>query len=284
LSTETFTAQPAGRPIRGPSALGGSARRFINLTWTLAYLDFKLRFFGSVFGYLWQLMKPLMLFGVLYLVFTEFVRLGNDVKHYPAVLLAGILMFTFYSEATSAAVGSVVDRENLVRKIHFPRLVIPLSVVLTAYLNFVLNFVAVVVFFGVSGVEVRWSWLEIVPLALLLGAFCTGVSMLLSAYFVRYRDVRPIWDVVLPATFYGTPVLYPIEVVPESVRAYIMCNPLAAVIQQTRHALIDPSSLSAAQAIGGTPRLLVPIGIVVGLCLLGVWVFNREAPRIAEEL
>jgi len=276
---------PLGRPIRGPSALGGSFRRFANLTWTLAYLDFKLKFFGSVLGYFWQLMKPLMLFGVMFVVFTEFVRLGGGVKHYPAVLLAGIVMYTFYSEATAAAVTCVVDRENLVRKIHFPRMVIPLSVVLTSYLNFVLNFLAVVVFFAISGVDVRLSWLEIVPIALFLGAFCTGIAMLLSAYFVRFRDIKPIWDVVLPATFYGTPILYPLETIPsERMQHLLMFNPLAVVVQETRHALIDPSAMSAAQAIGGGARLIVPIAFVALLCVLGFWVFNREAPRIAEEL
>jgi ABC-2 type transport system permease protein len=284
---DTFGAEIAGlgRPIRGPSALGGSFRRFVNLTWTLAYLEFKLKFFGSVLGYVWQLMKPLMLFGVLYVVFTEFVRLGGGVRHYPAVLLAGIVMYTFYSEATGGAVGSVVDRENLVRKIHFPRMVIPLSVVLTTYLNFVLNFAAVVVFVAVSGVGFTIRWLEIIPLILFLGLFCTGIAMLLSALFVRFRDIRPIWDVALPVTFYGTPILYPLETVDNhSVRHLLMCNPLATVVQQTRHALIDTSSPSAAEAIGGTEMLLIPIGIVVLVCVVGFWVFNREAPRIAEEL
>jgi ABC-2 type transport system permease protein len=282
--TTDVAGRVLGSPIRGPSALGGSFRRFINLTWTLAYLEFKLKFFGSVLGYFWQLMKPLMLFGVMYLVFTQFVRLGGGVAHYPVVLLAGIVMYTLYAEATSGAVGSVVDRENLVRKIHFPRLVIPLAMVLTTYLNFLLNFVAVVVFALASGVELRFSWLEVVPLALFLGAFCTGIAMLLSAYFVRFRDIRPIWDVVLPATFYATPVLYPLETIPKTAQHIVMCNPLAVVIEQTRHAMIDPSAPSAAQAIGGAPRLLIPIGVVVVACALGLWVFNREAPKIAEEL
>jgi ABC-2 type transport system permease protein len=230
-------------------------------------------------------MKPLMLFGVMYLVFTEFVRIGTAVKHYPVVLLSGIVMYTFFAEATAGAVGSVVDRENLVRKIHFPRLVIPLAMVLTTYLNFLLNFVAVVVFALASGVELRLSWLEIVPLALFLGAFCTGIAMLLSAYFVRFRDIRPIWDVVLPATFYATPVLYPLETIPSATAQHlVMCNPLAVVVEQTRHALVDPTAPSAAQAIGGAPRLLIPFGIVVLACAVGFWVFNREAPRIAEEL
>ena len=140
------------RPIRGPSALGGSAERFWTLTWTLAVLEFRLKFFGSVLGYFWQLMRPLLLFGVLYFVFTQLVRLGGNVQNYPVMLLMGIIIYTFYAEATGTAVGSVPDRESLVRKVHFPRLVIPLSVVLTTYLNFVLNFLAVVIFVLASGI------------------------------------------------------------------------------------------------------------------------------------
>jgi ABC-2 type transport system permease protein len=278
---------PGLRAIRGPSALGGESRRFWTLTWTLAILEFRLKFFGSVLGYLWQLMRPLMLFGVLYVVFTEFVRIGAGVRFYPVVLLLGIVMFTFFSEVTGTAVTSVVNRENLVRKIQFPRLVIPLSVVLTSYLNLLLNLVAVGVFMLASGVALRLTWLEIFPLTLLLGLYCTGIAMGLSALFVRYRDVQPIWDVALPMTFYGSPILYPIEALadqPDWVQTLVMCNPLAVIVQQARHALIDPDAPSAAAAIGGAPLLLIPAAILVGVCVVGFLVFDRAAPHIAEEL
>jgi ABC-2 type transport system permease protein len=285
VSTHAAPVDRLGPPVRGPSALGGSLRRFVHLTWTLAVLDWKLKFFGSVLGYLWQLMKPLMLFGVLYVVFTEFVRLGGGVRFYPAILLAGIVMYTFFAEATSAAVGSVVDKENLVRKIQFPRMVIPLSVVLTAYLNFLLNFVAVVVFILISGVDIRVSWLEIVPLVLILGALCTGLAMFLSANYVRFRDVRPIWDVLATITFYATPILYPLDKIPnEQVQKLLLLNPLAAIVQETRHALIDPQAPSAAEVMGGGERLLIPAFLVVVICVVGYLVFDRAAPRIAEEL
>jgi ABC-2 type transport system permease protein len=284
VSATPLELPPELKPIRGPSALGGDMHRFWALTWTLAVTDFRLKFFGSVLGYLWQLMKPLLLFGVLYVVFTEFVRLGNGVTHYPAVLLTGIVMNMFFAEATGASVGAVMARENLVRKIHFPRMVIPLAVVLTTYMNFVLNFAAVVVFMLIQGVEVRLSWLELIPLVLLLGVFCTGIAMGLSALFVRYRDVAPIWDVVTQMAFYATPILYPIERIPHSLQPLIMCNPLSVIVVQARHALIDPNAPSAAEAIGGAPRLLIPLGIVVGVCALGYRIFNRSAPHIAEDL
>ena len=276
---------PGLRPISGPSALGGDARRFFALTWTLAVLEFRLKFFGSILGYFWQLMKPLMLFGVLYLVFTEFVRLGGGVKFYPAILLMGLFINFFFAEVTSIAVPSVVSRENLVRKIHFPRLVIPLSVVLTGLFNFALNFLAVLVFVLIQGVRIRWSWLELVPLILMLVAFTGGLSLMLSALYVRYRDVAPIWDVVLPITFYGTPFLYPIEVVPsETLQHFMMCNPLAVIVQEIRHSVIDPSAPSAAEAIGGAAFLAIPIGIVLLTCVAGFVIFDRSAKHIAEEL
>jgi len=274
-----------GRHVKGPTAFGTDRRRFWHLTFTLAITDFKLRFFGSVLGYLWQLMRPLLLFGVLYIVFTEFVRLGAGVPHYPVVLLTSIVLFTFFVEATGGAVTSVLDRENLVRKIEFPRLVIPLTVIVNAYLNLALNFLAVLVFMLASGVEPRLSWLELPLLIAILGVFATGIALLLSALYVRFRDIKPIWEVLSQVVFYGSPVLYAIENVPnEKYQHLIMCNPLAAILEQVRHAVIDPGAPSAAAAIGGAERLLIPAGVVVGLFALGLWVFNREAPRIAEEL
>jgi ABC-2 type transport system permease protein len=274
------------RPIRGPSALGGDLRRFLNLTRTIAVTEFKLRFYGSALGYLWQLMRPLLLFGVLWVVLTQFVRLGGaKVAFFPVVLLTGIVLFTFFAEATAGAVSSVMNRESLVRKVHFPRLVIPLSVVLTAAFNLALNLLVIALFALASGVRPRLSWLEAPLLVLLLAVLATGVAMLLSALYVRFRDVGPIWDVALQVLFYGSPVLYALEVVPEeSVRQAIMVNPFAAILQEVRHAVIDPSAPSAAAAIGGGERLLVPLLVVVGVFALGFWVFNREAPRIAEEL
>jgi ABC-2 type transport system permease protein len=273
------------RPMRGPSALGGDPKRFWTLTWTLAVLEFRLKFFGSVLGYFWQLVRPLLLFGVLYFVFTELVRLGGGVQDYPVILLMGIIIYTFYSEATGTAVGSVPDRESLVRKVHFPRLVIPLSVVLTTFLNFVLNFIVVIVFVLASGIEPRWSWLEIVPLVGALALLSTGIGTLLAALFVRYRDVRPIWDVALQVTFYGSPILYPIEKIPdESLRRLIMCSPLAVIVQQARHAIIDADAPSAAEVMGGAVWLLIPLAILIGVCALGYVVFDRSAPHIAEEL
>ena len=275
-----------GRPIRGPSALGGDLRRLLHLSMTLAVMEFKLRFFGSVLGYLWQLMRPLLLFGVLYVVFTEFVRLGAGVRFYPAVLLTGIVLFTFFADTTSRSVTAVADRENLVRKIEFPRLVVPLAVLLIAYFNLLLNLLAVLVFVLATGVEPRVEWVALPLLLLPLGLFAGGLAMLLSALYVRFRDVQPIWEVLLQVLFYGSPILYVLDILPsEELRHLVVWfNPLATILVQARHSLIDETAPNAWDAAGGMVYLAIPGAIVLGVLVLGFWVFNREAPRIAEEL
>lgn len=277
-----------GRQIKGPSAVGSDPRRFWHLTRALAVTEFKLRFFGSVLGYAWQVMRPLLLFGVLYLLFTQVIDVGNDVPFYGVALLLGLVLYTFFSEATSSAVSSIVDRENLVRKIEFPRLAVPLSVVLTALFNLGLNLCVVIVFLLASGGSVRWSWLELIPLIALLAIMASGVAMLVSALFVRARDIKPIWDVVLQVLFYASPIFYAIETVQESAPTWVakvlMLNPFAAILQQARHAMIDPQYDTAAQAIGPNWRLLIPLGIIFGAFVLGYAVFRRAAPRLAEDL
>ncbi|HYM56535.1 MAG TPA: ABC transporter permease [Solirubrobacteraceae bacterium] len=253
----------------------------------MAVSDFKLRFFGSALGYLWQLVRPLLLFSVLYVVFTQIVRIGGDVELYPVALLLGIVFFTFFSEATGGAVSSLVDREALIRKVEFPRLAVPLATVLTALFNVMLNLGAVIVFLLMAGGEVRLSWLEVPLLILALTAFGAGVGMLLSALYVRFRDVRPIWEVALQVLFYGSPIFYPIEVVierSELAAKLMMLNPFAAILQQARHALIAPSHLSAAAVLGSNVLVLAPIGIGVAVVALGYRVFSRRAPRMAEQL
>ena len=271
--------------IVGPSALGGSWRRFFYLAATLALTEFKLRFFGSVLGYFWQLVRPLMLFGVLYFVFTQFVKIGGPVEFYPVVLLTNILLFTFFQDATGA-VGSVADREGLVRKIQFPRMAIPVSVVLLALLNLLLNSLVIVVFGAFAGVRPQLDWIQVPFLVGLLVMFALGLAMFLSAAYVRYRDVKPIWEVVLQVLFYASPVIYALETidVPDSVREVIALNPVAMILQQVRHAAIDPSAPTAATMAGGMEMLAIPVAIILGTFALGYWYFNRAAPRIAEEL
>jgi ABC-2 type transport system permease protein len=287
MSAPTWTPEQLGPPIKGPSALGSDWHRFRQLTWVMATTDFKLRFFGSALGYLWQLMRPLLLFGVLLLVFTELIDLGSGVPYYAETLLLGIVLYTFFSEATKGAVTSLVMRETLVRKIEFPRLAVPMANVTTATFNLGLNLVPVVIFLLAAGAPVRWTWLELPFLLLALAVLVVALCMLLSVLFVRYRDVEPIWDVVLQVFFYASGIFLPVQLAldqHEFLGRAMMYNPFTAILTQARHAIVDPGNPTAASAIGSGWLLLVPAGITVALFVIGLRVFEREAPRIAEEL
>ncbi|HEY7933433.1 MAG TPA: ABC transporter permease [Solirubrobacteraceae bacterium] len=302
VSTSAVTPLAHGHRVHGPSALGGDRGRFWALTFTLARTEFKLRFFGSALGYLWQLVRPLMLFTVLYVFFTKVAQVNKQhapgQEHYGAQLLGSIILFTFFIEATSGAIRSVVDRENLVRKIQFPRMAIPLSVVLLAMFNLGLNLIVVFVFMTIEGVYPMLSWLELPLLIGLLMVLATGVAMLLSALFVTFRDIQPIWEVICQILMYASPVIISIETVLAAFKSHehkfllhhhyllqvYMLNPLAVIFQQFRHAMITPATPSAGQVIGSWMGLGGALAIVLAIFIAGFVVFNRSARRIAENL
>jgi ABC-2 type transport system permease protein len=267
-----------------PSLLGSDVSRFWNLVFTLAVTDFKLKYYGSVLGYVWTLARPFLFFGVIYFVFTEIVGLDKNVPNYGVYILFALVLFQFFGEVTGNCLGSLVARESMLRKMRFPRLVIPLAVVLTALFNLGMTLIAVFIFALASGVEPTWGWLELPVIILLLTIFSTGCGLVLSALFVRYRDVQPIWDVTSQILFYASPILYVATMVPESYQRAYLANPISALLTQMRHAVVDPTARPVWDAIGGAERLLVPGGIVVAVFVLGLWVFTREAPRIAENL
>jgi ABC-2 type transport system permease protein len=272
------------REVPGPSALGGGTRRALELLYLIAATDFKKHYFGTALGYLWSIARPLMLFGVLLAVFTQVFRLGSEVPHYPVLLLFNIVLFGFFQEATGAAVTSIVGQEGVVRKTQFPRLVIPLAVVLTSLFNLGLNLVVVFVFLLAFGVTPMWTWLLLPVILALLILVTVAVSLIVSSLYPRFRDLAIIWTVLSTVLFYASPVLYPLEKVPDTLRDVIMLNPLASLLELARKWIIDPDAPGPAQLAGGYAALLPAVVIFVALCVVGLWVFNREAPRIAEEL
>jgi ABC-2 type transport system permease protein len=251
----------------------------------MATTEFKRTYFGTALGYLWSLGRPLLLFGVLLVVFTQAFHLGNHVPHYGVLLLMNIVLFGFFQEATTAAVPSIVSQEAIVRKTQFPRVVIPVSVVLTAMFNVALNLVVTFVFIAASGVSPRWTWLLISVTIGLLFVLSTAGAMILSSLYPRFRDLGIVWSVFATALFYATPVLYPLERVSATMRhLVVMLNPLASILELARRWVIDPHAPTPAALAGGTLRLVVPIVIYLAICAAGVVVFRREAPRIAEAL
>lgn len=272
------------RPITGPSALGGGRRRSWELLSLIAVTDFKRAYFGTALGYIWSLARPLVLFGVLLAVFTQIFRIGSQVPNYPVLLLFNIVLFGFFSEATITAVASIVGQESVVRKTQFPRLVIPLAVVLTTLMNLGLNLIVVFAFILAWGITPTVTWL-LFPLVLLsMFVLTTAVSMIVSVLYPRFRDTAIIWSVASTVLFYATPVLYPIEVAPDTLKDVLSLSPLAVIFETARLWIIDPGAPGPVEATGGYAPLLVPIAIYVAICVLAVWLFRREAPRIAEQL
>ena len=250
----------------------------------MSVTEFRKSYFDTVLGYVWSLFKPVVFFGVLLLVFTQIIRFGGGVPNYPVLLLFNLVLFTFFQETTGRAVESVVSREAIVRKTQFPRLVIPLSVVVTGLLDLAPNLLVAFVFILAYGVDPTWTWLLLPVILALLLVFTASVSIALSALFVRFRDIGIIWGVAALALMYCTPIVYPIEFVPESLKELFFLNPLVPIFEQARAWIIDPQAPGAVEAAGGVLALLPAAAIFVAIAIFGLWIFDREAPHIAEEL
>ena len=271
------------RPIEGPSAFGGGRRRFLNLLWLTSAQQYRLQYRTSVLGHLWAIFRPLTLFGILYFVFTQVLRFGAGIEEYALMVLLGIMMFQFFGDGTGTALGALVKNEPVVRKMHFPRIVVPLSVVFSTGMTAGINLLVTLAFVLVFGQGVLWTWL-LVPVAFLaLGVLTTGVALLLSALFVRIRDVNQIWTVFSRALFYASPILYPLEQVPSQFQEIVALNPLAPILTQARIWVLHPDAPSVVETVGW-PALLGSAAIGIGLCVAGLWLFVRQAPRVGELL
>jgi len=278
------------RDVRGPSALAGGWKRFWELTFLIASTDFKRTYFGTALGYLWSVARPLMLFAVLVEVFTHVFRLGSQIPHYPVFLLFNLVLFGFFQESTVTAVSSIVAQEGVVRKTQFPRLAIPAAVVLTAFFNLALNLIAVFAFILGFGVSPMWTWLLLPVILAMFWAITLPVAMLLASLYPRFRDLSILWSVFVTALFYASPILYSLENVKSksnTIAQLIALNPLTPMLDLAHRWIIGPASSApypGTAAAGGVGKLIASVAILVVLIVLGIWAFNREAPRIAEEL
>ena len=281
VTQPTRPARPRRRALAGPS----ESQRLAAIVRTLATTDFKLKYAGTALNYLWAVARPLALFGVLLLVFTNLGHFDAGVDHYPAYVLMGVMLWMFFVQATTVAVTSLVDRAPFLRTLPLPRVAVPLAVVAGALLDLCINLVLVFALILALGITPDPRWLELPLLILLLTALSTGASLLLAALYVRFRDVDQVWLVVSQTIFYLSPVFYVVGALPGSFdRILVLANPLATILTEARHAVIDPAAPSAAAVAGGAEFLVVPVAICAGALALGAWVFNRESPRAAESV
>ncbi len=255
----------------------------------LVKTDFKLRYQGSVLGYLWAVLRPLLTFAILYIVFAKLLRFGGDIPHYPVYLLTGTVLWSFFTECTGQGIQAIVQRGDLLRKISFPKYIIVVSATATALINLAINLCVVVIFALINGVMPAWSWLIVPFLVLELYALSLGISFLLGAINVKYRDITSIWDVLVQALFYAIPIIYTLPMVLESgsfgtiAARIIMLNPIAQVIQDVRYSLITTETITAWQILPGALRM-VPILLVILVLALAALFFRKRSKRFAEEV
>jgi ABC-2 type transport system permease protein len=251
----------------------------------LVITDFKLRYQGSALGYAWSLLRPLLLFLILYVVFVRFLKLGADVPHYPVYLLLGIVLWSFFSEMTNQSLSSVVARGDLIRKIRIPRWIIVISSSVSALINLALNLIVVAVFMIINGVEVSQAALWFPFILAEVYIFAIGVSLFLAAAFVKYRDISHIWEVIMQALFYLTPILYPLtRITNETLQRLLLLNPMAQAIQDARNALVTSHTLTIAEVFHSPAARLLPLGISLVVLTLGVLYFKKEAKYFAENI
>lgn len=251
----------------------------------LVRTDFKLRYQGSVLGYLWSLLKPLLMFAILYVVFTKFLKIGSDIAHFPIYLLLGIVVWNLFVETTIMGMTSVVGRGDLIRKIKIPRWIIVFSASLSALINLGLNLIVVAVFLVINDVPITWNIL-LVPLSLLqVYVFALGLSFFLAAAFVKLRDLSNIWEVIIQAGFYLTPILYPLSMIENlGFQKLLLMNPMAQAIQDIRYNAVTQETITSWNLIDNVWVALIPIAIVIVVAIIGVQYFRKESKNFAENL
>ena len=253
----------------------------------LTKTDFKLRYQGSVLGYLWALLRPLMMFAILYVVFSKLLRFGGDIPHYPVYLLCGTTMWSFFTECTSQGIQAIVNRGDLLRKISFPKYIVVVSATLTAVINMLINLVVIIIFAFINGVTPSWSWLLIIPAILELYILSLGIAFLLGAINVKYRDITSIWDVIVQALFYAVPIIYPVSMIAatSSIAAkIILLNPIAQAIQDIRFSLITHETITSWNYLGNILLSFIPIIITLTILVIGAFTFRRKSKFFAEEV
>lgn len=252
----------------------------------LVRTDFKLRYQGSFLGYAWSLLRPLMLFGILYVIFALVIKSGGGIPHFPVYLLLGIVLWTFFTDMTTQSLGSIVGRGDLIRKIRIPRWIIVFSSSISALINLGLNLIVVAVVMLLNHVGVM-DTIVFLPLFLLeIYLFALGISLFLSAAFVKFRDIGFIWEVVLQLGFYLTPILYAMSLIPVRFQKLQLLNPVAQAMQDSRYSLIshDAKIVTISRVFHGGWYQFIPFIVVLLALSGGLLYFKSQADSFAENI
>lgn len=248
----------------------------------LALTDFKIKYQGSIIGYAWSFVKPLAMFGVLYLVFTVFVKIGSSTQNYALYLLLGVVLWTYFADATTTSMRSVADKGDMMRKVYFPRIAIVISASISSVITLLLNLVVVFVFIVVARVAPGWNALWFIPLLVELFVLCIALAFILSALYIKYHDVGHIWELALQLLFYASAIIYPLSIVPVRFQKIILLNPITQIVQDARFVLVSKETITAKQILPA-PLELIPYLIPFVLLIAGYFYFEKAAKNFAEE-
>lgn len=253
----------------------------------LVITDFKLRYKGSFLGYIWTLLKPLAMFAVMYTVFVRFLKFGEDVPHFAVSLLLGTVLWNFFSEVTMNGMSAIVSKGDLMRKLSFPRYVVVFSSAISALINLTINLVVVGFFIVLNGVDVSPRAILLIPSIIELFILGLSIAFFLAAATIKLRDIGYIWELILQAGFYATPIFYPISMVMEyslDAAKVMMLNPMAQIIQDARYAVISAETPTTWSMIDSPVIALIPVIAVVGLFVFASIYFRSRSPYFAEEV
>lgn len=247
--------------------------------------DFKVRYQGSALGYLWSLLKPLLLFAVLYVLFTYIAPIGQGVPHYGVSLLIGIVLWNFFAETTMIGASSVVARGDLLRKVSIPRYLVVLSSSFSALINLILSMIVVFIFALLNGVAPSLTWFALPLIIVELFALALGIAFVLATAYVRYRDVTYIWEVILQAGFYASMIILPMNVVPTRLHDWFFMNPIVQIVQDARALILaDPTIVTIWGTVDKLPFKIVPFIIIAVICSVGYKYFKSRSKFFAEEI
>jgi len=251
----------------------------------IAATEYKLKYAGSSLGYIWSIAKPLATFAVLYVVFGRFFKLNIGFAHYPIYLLIAIVLWTFFIDGTTLAMGSLTSRSSLLRKMAFPRIVIPISVTLSVGITFIVNLLVVGVFIGGNGIAPHFDWLLIPLLLVELYLFTLGIGLILATVYVRLRDVAQVWELAAQLLFYASPIIYPVGFLPSWAQPIAFIFPFVQVTQDIRALILPgPQAVTAATVYGTNWGYCVPIGFCLLVLAAGIWLFRQQSPWFAERV
>lgn len=237
--------------------------------------ELKLKYKNSVIGFLWSLLNPLMMLIIYSIAFKIILRIS--VHNFELFMFVGLLPWMFVQGSISQSTNSIINNQNLVKKVYFPRIILPLSVVFSNFINFLMTLV--VLFFALFIYKIRiTAAFFLLPVILIITLLiASGISIFLSSITVKYRDVSHLVDVIFMAWFYLTPIIYPLSMVPEPYKSFILANPLTGVIEMYRSVLLD----------GKLPEFgSFVVASIYGVLLFfaGVWIFMIREGKFVEEL